>query len=250
MDLSKYRESGAEIQRVNSLIQLLPEKPRDLTLLDVGARDGYLSDLLADRFRTVIALDIQKTDIRNDAVISLQGDVTGLPFPDLSIDVVLCAEVLEHIPQKHLYRACSELTRITKNTLIIGVPFAQDLRIAQTTCGTCGAHNPPWGHVNTFTEHDLTQLFPAMRHVSTDYVGKNRNTTNSLSVYFMNLAGNPFGTYGQEETCIYCKRKLTPPTAMSAGQRTAAWIALFLNKIQSLSKATRPNWLHMSFQKF
>lgn len=49
-------------------------------------------------------------------------DATNLPFKDNSFDVVICSEVLEHIPEDK--RAMSELVRIVKpgKTLAVSVP--------------------------------------------------------------------------------------------------------------------------------
>ena len=35
----------------------------------------------------------------------------------------------------------------------------------------------------------------------------------------MDLAGNPYGTYGQEEPCIRCGQKLVKPQEFSLAQR-------------------------------
>jgi hypothetical protein len=70
-----------------------------------------------------------------------------LGFADDFFDFVLCAEVLEHIPTASLSRACSELGRVSKHYVLIGVPYRQDIRVGRTTCWSCRKKNPPWGHI-------------------------------------------------------------------------------------------------------
>jgi SAM-dependent methyltransferase len=50
------------------------------------------------------------------------ADVTGLPFPDACFDLVICSEVLEHIPDHE--RAMGEIIRVLKpgRPLVISVP--------------------------------------------------------------------------------------------------------------------------------
>ena len=67
------------------------------TVLDAGARDGYYSKLLVNKFAHVTALDLHKPSIVHDRVHCLEGDITSLNFADRSFDVVLCSEVLEHV---------------------------------------------------------------------------------------------------------------------------------------------------------
>lgn len=52
MDLSAYRASTSERERTNDLLRLMPNSG-DIAL-DVGARDGHFSRLLAERFATVL----------------------------------------------------------------------------------------------------------------------------------------------------------------------------------------------------
>ena len=121
------------------------------SLLEVGARDGYLSGMFAKHVPRVVSLDILPPASAGVTTSWIQGDASKLPFSTASFDVVLCAEVLEHLNSATLSSACAELKRVTRRTVIIGVPFEQDLRIGRTTCRSCGRHNPPYGHVNRFT---------------------------------------------------------------------------------------------------
>ena len=43
---------------------------------------------------------------------TLVADITGLPFPDNFFDMVICSEVLEHIPDQHT--AIKEVTRVLR----------------------------------------------------------------------------------------------------------------------------------------
>src|SRR5512138_3449569 len=122
MDLGNYRLQEVEQLRTNDLLRLLPEGRR--SILEIGARDGYHTQLLTTRFESVTALDLQKPPFSFDRVIPVQGDVTALEFPDNYFDCVLCAEVLEHVPA--VDKAAAEISRVVKHEAVIGVPYRQD----------------------------------------------------------------------------------------------------------------------------
>lgn len=248
LDLSDYRASPQEVARVESLFNLLPNS--GLKVLDIGARDGFMAILLAERFTSVTALDLEMPQIVHPRVVPIKGDIRALPFDDGEFDAVLCAEVLEHIPPQHLPAACSEIARVTNTNAVIGVPFRQDLRIGRTNCRKCGSKNPPWGHLNSFDERKLLELFePEMTPVCTDFVGLNYSRTNSFSVALLDWLGNPFGSYDQEEPCIACGAKLVPPASVPFLDRQLARVAYKLNSLQSTLYLPHANWVHVRFQK-
>jgi SAM-dependent methyltransferase len=217
-------------------------------VLDIGARDGHFSRLLTEYFPAVTALDLKKPEFEHPGVTTVAGDVTRLAFPDNSFDCVFCAEVLEHIPA--LEAACSEIHRVAAREVIIGVPYRQDIRVGKTTCQSCGKSNPPWGHVNSFDERRLQFLFRGMNLVSTTYVGTNSSGTNVLSSWLMDLAGNPWGTYGQDEYCIHCGRPIgDPPTQRSVYSRMCSKLAYTADHLQSAFLVARANWIHTIFEK-
>jgi SAM-dependent methyltransferase len=243
--LTDYRNSPAEIARTRDLLDILPKNLS--SVLDIGARDGHFSQLLTEHFESVTALDLTMPQFSFDRVLPVQGDVTKLQFPDHNFDVVFCAEVLEHIPA--LEQACSEIARVARHAVVIGVPYLQDTRLDRTTCNHCGKTNPPWGHINTFDEHKVSSLFPAYRATKTSFVGSTKERTNPLSTWLMDLAGNPWGVYDQDEPCIHCGKQMNPPTSRSFAQKMIAAMALRLNRLQESFNPTHPNWIHMVFQK-
>jgi SAM-dependent methyltransferase len=247
MDLSEYRVSPSEQTRTRDLLNLTPKDGR--RALDVGARDGHFSLLLAERFDEVIALDLTKPTIAHPRVVCVQGNAASLDFDDNSIDFVFCAEVLEHIPPTILTKVCQELERVCKRELLIGVPYKQDLRVGRTTCSSCGGKNPPWGHVNRFDEDRLRGLFQRCVVKSTTFVGQTSDATNALSAALMNLAGNPYGTYSQEEPCIHCGRSLTSPPDRTLNQKLLTKLGFIARRATSTFARPRAIWMHMLLVK-
>lgn len=240
-----YRTSESERARTADLLRIIPKDRR--SVLDIGARDGFFSALLREHFEQVTALDLQMPRFQIDGVRKVQGDVTRLDFPDNSFDVVFCAEVLEHVPQ--LEQACREIGRVAGHAAIIGVPYKQDIRSNRTTCRACGRVSPGWGHINSFDERKLERLFAPLKPVSTSFIGSNHERTNALSVALMDFAGNPWGTYDQEEPCVHCGSKLTPAGERSFAQRLSSAAAYRLNVFQGKFVRPHANWIHVVFRK-
>jgi SAM-dependent methyltransferase len=244
-DLEKYREREMEKARTADLLRILPKNRH--SVLDVGARDGHFTRLLIAYFKEVTALDLERPSFEIPGVVTVAGDATKLTFPNESFDCVFCAEVLEHIPD--VRRACSELVRVARHEIIVGVPFRQDTRLGRTTCQSCGKVNPPWGHLHSFDEDKLCGLFPGMRAVSKSFVGTNRQATNSLATFFLDLAGNPWGTYNQDEPCIHCGATMVPPQRRKFWHKVCSAVGVRIEKIQALWTQPHGNWIHIVFSK-
>ena len=244
-NLDKYHASEDEKARTKDLLSLLPRGRR--SVLDIGARDGHFSRLLTEYFSEVTALDLQRPRFEIPRVETVAGDATKLEFASNSFDCVFCAEVLEHIPEVH--KACTEIVRVARHEIIVGVPFRQDVRIGRCTCHSCRKANPPWGHVNSFDSSKLLKLFSGLRLISTSFVGTNKESTNALSAFLMDLAGNPWGTYDQEEPCIYCGVRMKPPESRQLWQKGFSGIAARTNRLQTLCTKAHGNWIHLLFAK-
>jgi ubiquinone/menaquinone biosynthesis C-methylase UbiE len=245
MDLKTYRETPWERARIANLMDILPQQRK--SVLEIGARDGHISRLLAGHFEEVTALDLEKPSFQIDRVRPIQGDVCRLEFPDGFFDCVICTEVLEHVPD--VQKAATEISRVARHEIVVGVPYRQDLRLGRTTCASCLRINPPFGHVNWFDENRLKRLFSNCDPAVTCFVWQNRERTSALAAWLMDQAGNPWGTYHQDEPCIHCGATLRPPSGLSMKQRALAAIAHRLNAAQRWLAKTRPNWIHLLLRR-
>ncbi|SRR5260370_3114770 len=244
MDLTAYRSTSREHERTKSLLDLLVPGQ---TVLEIGARDGHFSRILPDYFQEVTALDLMKPEFKIERVRTVSGDVRSLEFADRSFDCVFCTEVLEHIDD--LDRAAAEIVRVAKTQLIIGVPYRQDIRWGRTTCRNCFGVSPPWGHVNSFDEAKLLQLFPQFSLRAKDFVSLNDERTNRLSCWLLDLAGNPWGSYHDEDRCLHCGSILDAPPPRNLAQRGCSTLSMALNRVQGLFVRPWPYWIHTAFER-
>ena len=234
-----------EAHRIESLLRLCGVGE---AALDVGARAGEISAHLTAQFERIVALDLVRPTVKHPKIACVEGDATKLPFPDRSFDVVLCSEMLEHLSLSDLSIAAREIARVTRSRLIVGVPYKQDIRLGRTTCGECGTVNPPWGHVNVFDESALRALFPSLQCDVVEFVGTSSGRTNWLSASLLDFAGNPYGTYDQQERCIRCGALVGNPKPRNVSQKVATKTAVVLQRLQTYMSTETPNWIHMRLE--
>ena len=154
--------SDEDRERIRSIVDLIP--PNTTSLLDVGCGNGMLVNSLVedekkkiDRIvgtdRSTAALSFVKTE-------KVKSEITNLPFTDNEFDVVTCLEVIEHLPQKVYEKALQELDRVSKNWLIISVPYDEDLNYSSVTCPQCITSFNPFYHMRSFNKEKLNNLYP------------------------------------------------------------------------------------------
>ena len=138
---------------------------------------------------------------------------------------------------------------MARHEIVIGVPYKQDTRVGRTTCLQCGKPNPPWGHINQLDERRLARLFSGTSIRTSSFVGSVVSATILISTKLMDLTGNPWGTYDQDEPCIYCVAKLTPPAHRLIFSRVCSAFAVRINRVQETFTQPHGNWLHVVFSK-
>jgi 2-polyprenyl-3-methyl-5-hydroxy-6-metoxy-1,4-benzoquinol methylase len=139
-------------------------------LLDLGCGAGRHAFEAARRGAQVVALDMDHKELEQVNAIaaamdeageipdggSIQassGDATAMPFPDDSFDIVIAAEVMEHIPVDQ--SAMNEVTRVLRPGGIAAVTVPAWLPERICWLLSDDYHNTPGGHVRIFTRHEL-----------------------------------------------------------------------------------------------
>jgi SAM-dependent methyltransferase len=99
----------------HQLLLVRTQKPK--TVLEVGVGEGVVARELRNGGISVTTLDIAE-DLQPDVI----GSVTDIPCADASFDMVLAAEILEHISFDDVPKALQELRRIATSHVLISLP--------------------------------------------------------------------------------------------------------------------------------
>lgn len=139
-----------------------------LIVLDVGCGDGYLLQCISRGCREMHGIDLASSRIaqaqeRFESLglpVHLEvADACHLPFTDASIDVVVCTEVLEHLPDPLV--ALCEIRRVLRpgGRTVVSVPHRE--LINWQRCVHCHKMTPASGHFHSFDRDVLGALMCA-----------------------------------------------------------------------------------------
>ena len=96
------------------------------SILDVGCAEGYKTAMARDMFH----VQVRGADLSSEAcrrareiygVEADEVDICDLPYRENSFDLVMCSEVLEHVPEYQ--QALQELFRICARAVVITIPL-------------------------------------------------------------------------------------------------------------------------------
>lgn len=98
------------------------------TILDVGVGKGHLFKKLDNQKYTIEGIEPSKSarEILNDSRIK-DAYSHKIPLRNQSFDLVVCLDVLEHIPSHLIEPSLKEINRISKKGAIISVAYHSDL---------------------------------------------------------------------------------------------------------------------------
>lgn len=111
----KYDSKERWISYWYQIREVLDHSPKNV--LEIGVGNRTVSDYLKKLGIKVIACDFDK-NLKPDVV----ANVLSLPFKKNQFDVVLCAEVLEHLPFDNFIKALLEIHRVAKSHVVITLP--------------------------------------------------------------------------------------------------------------------------------
>ncbi len=142
-------------------------------ILDAGCGEGFtLHELHADGIQAaMLGADLSHTALAWNRANQMSpspliiADVRHLPFSPNKFDLVICLEVLEHVPDATA--GLSELLRVARDYVLVSVPHEPFFRGANLLRGRYLrrlGNNPE--HLHTYSGHALRRLLSAQAEVA------------------------------------------------------------------------------------
>jgi ubiquinone/menaquinone biosynthesis C-methylase UbiE len=158
----------ANLERVFAQVGADPAGPPGQAL-EVGCGEGVIAGRLHRRFGEVVALDLPDAGLRADwrrlkGPRFLHANAHRLPFADRQFDLVVAAEVLEHLPDPA--RGLAEMVRVGRRHLVLSVPREPIFRGCNLLAGRYvrDLGNTP-GHLNHWSSRGFVRLVSQVAEV-------------------------------------------------------------------------------------
>ncbi len=107
------------------IVKLIRSDPRLKTVLDVGSGTLGITPYLK---RRVVGVDVGFVGPQSSLLSQVKGTADKLPFAERTFDVVLCVDVLEHLPKTKRSQVICELLRVARKKVFIVVPCSSVAR--------------------------------------------------------------------------------------------------------------------------
>jgi ubiquinone/menaquinone biosynthesis C-methylase UbiE len=158
----------ANLDRVFGEVSMAPGTPAARTL-EVGCGEGVIAARMHRRWGEVVALDLPDAGLRADwrqhaGPRFLHASAHELPFADNRFDVVVAAEVLEHLPDPD--RGLREMARVCRRHLVLSVPREPIFRSCNLVTGRYvrDLGNTP-GHLNHWSKRGFVRFVSQVAEV-------------------------------------------------------------------------------------
>lgn len=227
--------------KIAAIKKIIPDEV--MTIIDVGCGNGMISNELRQQW-DIIGIDRSITALRHVLSPRVSADIQALPFADESFDLVLCSEVLEHLPGSLLYHAVSEMMRISRKYLLITVPYREYLPKNHIKCPFCAHIFNASYHYNSFDSDKLTSLFSNAKVLSKFYRGKQVRQYNPVLLKIKQNVGHSYARFSTDRyfICSNCQQHFRYVRKVNV-------ISLLCDGLNRLLSRKRPYWLGMLFIK-
>jgi len=195
--------------RIEATVRLIP--PGACSILDVGCGDGRITNRLTNLTDArVVGIDVSEEALKRVQTEAIHGSVDNIPFADQMFDLVLATELVEHLPSPTYQEALKEIKRVARRWILIGVPWREQLSLAQARCIRCKTSFHLNYHYRSFDERRLRRLFsPDFGLVTLVWAGKERRSYVPLLLWLRrHLGGGWLRT--PTTVCPTCQTHLCP----------------------------------------
>ena len=155
---SFWAAGAVNTQRFDELVELIPASAD--TLLDVGCGNGAWGHFLMEARPGLTVHGVDRSEVALSRVTFNKqiASIDSLPFQDRSFDIVSCLQVIEHLHAPIAETALDEIARVARKSVIIEVPYDEDIAASRTDCPRCKTRFNIDLHLDSFGHERLLTL--------------------------------------------------------------------------------------------
>jgi SAM-dependent methyltransferase len=244
-NLERFAANPDHCRRARVIASLID--PGVERVLDVGCANGFITRQLRAT-KLVVGMDPSFQALVNFKGPSIVGGGENIPFADATFDAVVCTEVLEHLPPDVLTRVVSELRRVAGRSLVIGVPYREDLWAKTIRCESCGEAYHVDLHYRSFRgPDDILALFPEFDREAVVFLNERLEIRSGLFRRFQYwLTGMKDGA--EFAMCPRCGAR--PAREEGVGRRRSGFLNWLFEGLEwRMPKRRVPHWMIMSLRR-
>jgi SAM-dependent methyltransferase len=206
LDMFMHNEpaDACDRERVSKIVSMIPSKVG--SVLDVGVGGGYIFRELKRRGGiSSVGLDISLELVKRlkERRVCV-GDAKAIPFKDGQFDLVLGADVIEHIKEDHFNESVSELVRVSREFILINSPYKDSVDWPVSLCSRCDKEFNVYGHMRRIDMALIRRIFPDSRFdiLKVEFFGKRREARPQPMVHMARRWGKVYSREGV--VCPHC----------------------------------------------
>lgn len=125
-----YHEEEDATSHLAPYVAWLKQKTDYRSVLDIGCSAGGSLTLLTDENRQAYGVDVSQIAVSKAVLRDLQvtrASATNLPFEDNAFDLVVSADVFEHLHEDDAPRAAAEAIRVARRFIFMKIAEHEDV---------------------------------------------------------------------------------------------------------------------------
>ncbi|WDU52217.1 methyltransferase domain-containing protein [Taylorella equigenitalis] len=147
--------TSQEIERIEIVKKFIPSDVK--TILDAGCGNGAISNYLNGY--DITGMDRSPEALKYVTNKTVEGSLDSIPFEDNAFDLIICADVLEHLSEEVFEKTIKEFKRVSKKYILIISPNAEDLTANQSKCYSCDTVFHMNWHIRSLNLRDTISNF-------------------------------------------------------------------------------------------
>ncbi len=237
----KYGLTPDYIERIEVIQRLIPHDVE--TLLDIGCGRCDIINSIADTRSDIriVGVDMHPESLKYCKTQTVTASLPDIPFADKYFDIVLCLQVLEHIPEKEYVNSLLEIERLSGRYIIIGVPFRENLLSKTVLCSNCGTVSHADGHLREYNHSTLKHLFKDFILKKAVLAGKMQKRQSIVGIWLkQELSGSYYKP--EEFLCPYCSSRQYSDNKFNSPVIVQRFFGLLNFALTGLKRA-KPYWI-------